>query len=196
MSYLIPMLLFSLSMSFSPGPVNLLAMTSGLNYGFANSVKFVFGATAGFTILLLMVGIGLGRVNDNFPQITQLLRYAGCAYLFYIGYNILNATGKLEYAESHSMAPSFVQGWLMQWLNPKAWVACLAGCSAFNVYASQHLLFQFLIIYFLVCFIGIASWAILGQQIQRWINSERSRLIYNRVTAGTLFMLATMLLLN
>jgi threonine/homoserine/homoserine lactone efflux protein len=60
MSVIFAMCLFSLSMSISPGPVNLITLSTGVNHGFKNAMPFVSGATLGFTLLLLMVGLGLG----------------------------------------------------------------------------------------------------------------------------------------
>jgi len=193
---MLSMAIFSLSMSISPGPVNLLAMTSGLNYGFAKSIKFVAGATIGFTLLLFTIGYGLGSAHGYFPSIVGLLKYIGCGYLFYIGVKVYSDTGTVDELEASSYAPSFIQGWLMQWLNPKAWVACLAGCSAFNVYTSEQRLTQFVVIYFIICFFGIASWALLGEKIKAWISSAKRVQTFNRCMGLLLCGLAVVLLLS
>lgn len=59
MTLIIAMSLFALSMSISPGPVNLITFSSGLNYGFLPSLPFVAGAALGFTLLLVVVAIFL-----------------------------------------------------------------------------------------------------------------------------------------
>ncbi len=196
MSLFFPMVIFSISMSISPGPVNIIAMTSGLNFGFRNSLKFVSGATFGFISLLLLIGVGLGEVNNLFPEIVELLRYVGCAYIFYIGFQIIRTTQVTTNHENEHNIPTFRRGWFMQWLNPKAWIACLAGCSAFNVYNSEKILIQFLTIYFFFCFIGIASWALLGQKIKVWVDSEGRVKIYNSAMGSILCLLAIAILVN
>ena len=63
MSLIPAMCLFALSMSISPGPVNLVTFSSGLNYGFVPSLRFVAGAATGFTLhnnLLIIVGALVG----------------------------------------------------------------------------------------------------------------------------------------
>ena len=70
---LISMAIFSISMSISPGPVNLLAMTSGLNHGFSKSLNFVTGATIGFTFLLFVIGYGLGSAHNYYPNVVGIL---------------------------------------------------------------------------------------------------------------------------
>jgi threonine/homoserine/homoserine lactone efflux protein len=191
---IISMAIFALSMSISPGPVNFLAMTSGLNCGFFKSLKFVMGATLGFTVLLFLVGYGLSSADQYFPNIVNLMKYVGCGYLIYLGIKIFRDTDQLDYVESAQYSPSFMQGWLLQWLNPKAWVACFAGCSAFDVSASDQRLTQFLIIYFIICFIGIASWALLGKHIRAWVNTHKHILLFNQCMGITLCALAILLL--
>ena len=196
MSIWFSMAVFSFTMSVSPGPVNLVALTSGLNHGFANSLKFVFGATLGFIVLLFLIGFGLGAANEMFPRIIKVLTYIGCAYLGYVGIRIFIDKGEIGEVESTGSLPSFQQGWLLQWLNPKAWIACLAGCSAFNVYTSNARLFLFLLIYFVLCFIGIACWAFAGRKIQAWLKSPASVRLFNKAMGLVLCLLAVVLVMN
>ncbi|WP_198655681.1 hypothetical protein [Salinicola sp. CR57] len=48
---------FALATSLSPGPVNLVALSTGLSYGFRHSLRHVSGATCSFTLLLLAIGM-------------------------------------------------------------------------------------------------------------------------------------------
>lgn len=196
MSLAISMAVFSLSMSISPGPVNLIALTSGLNNGFNRSLKFVSGATIGFNLLLLLIGLGLGQVNEQFPNIVRALAFIGCAYIFYIGICLFNASGQIGEGTEGRRVPGFLQGWMMQWLNPKAWIACLAGCSAFNVYQSDTQLVMFLSIYFVICGFGIGAWALLGSQGKHWIRSERQVSLFNKAMGIVLCVLSLLLLLS
>ncbi|MFD2166468.1 LysE family translocator [Thalassotalea euphylliae] len=196
MSILISMAVFSVSMSVSPGPVNFLALASGLNHGFMPSLKFVTGATLGFISLLLLIGLGIGATNESFPVIVDSLKYIGCAYIFYIGFKVYSETAALDDTTSQHNKPTFLQGWLMQWLNPKAWVACLAGCSAFSVYTSHIRLAQFLSIYFVICFVGIASWALLGKRIKIWISTPKHVRLFNKVMGISLCVLGVILLVQ
>lgn len=193
MSILLSMAIFSLSMSISPGPVNFVALTSGLNYGLVKSLKFVAGATISFVVLLTLIGVGLGTASEGFPTVLNVLKYVGCGYIIFIGYKILSDGGDISDISSVSSIPSFSQGWLMQWLNPKAWIAC---CSAFDVYSSDQRLIQFVVIYFLICFIGIACWAFLGNKIKLWFSSKKHLVLFNRIMGSVLCILGVTLLLN
>jgi threonine/homoserine/homoserine lactone efflux protein len=58
MSLFIAMFSFSLVMSISPGPVNMVIVSSGASYGVRKTFSFVSGGTIGFTSLLLFIGLG------------------------------------------------------------------------------------------------------------------------------------------
>ncbi len=67
MSLLLSMAGFALAMSISPGPVNLVALSAGAQYGFRASLRHVVGATLGFILLLLLMGLGLGAALSHWP---------------------------------------------------------------------------------------------------------------------------------
>jgi len=138
MSVIFAMCLFSLSMSISPGPVNLITLSTGANHGFKNAMPFVSGATIGFTLLLLMVGLGIGGLASQNQVLLDLLGYGGAAFIYYMGYKIV--LSKPEIQIQSKTRPVFYQGFLLQWLNPKAWIACISGISAFNLADSLPML--------------------------------------------------------
>jgi len=163
MSLIIAMCGFSLAMSVSPGPVNLIALTVGVNRGFREAIPFVSGATIGFTLLLLLIGLGMGELAVQFSFILDGMSYAGAAFICFMGYKIANSSSQIELLGDAT--PTFLQGFLLQWLNPKAWAACLAGIAAFNAAGSNSILFLFVGVYFSICYIGIGSWAFVGEKI-------------------------------
>ncbi|MCG8428476.1 MAG: LysE family translocator [Chromatiales bacterium] len=192
MSVIIAMGLFSLSMSISPGPVNLIALTSGVNSGFRRAMPFVSGATIGFTLLLSVVGLGVGVFVAESPLFLGLLGYLGTGFICYMGYKIATSTPEIKVASQR--VPSFSQGFLLQWLNPKAWIACLSGVSAFNLAGSYLMLAVFIGLYFVICYASIASWALVGDKIQRFLLNERYLRVFNTSMGGMLMLVALYLL--
>jgi len=161
--------IFSFVMSFSPGPVNLISMSIGINQGFKKALPFVSGATIGFTLLLFFIGLGLGKITVQFPIILNIFSFLGAAFIMYVGYKMSSSSATLELEEDQ--LPSFWDGALLQCLNPKAWTACLAGVAAFEVTDEFSRLALFTIIYFSICYIGIGSWAFIGGKILIRLNS-------------------------
>ena len=192
MSAILAMCLFALSMSITPGPVNLVTLSTGLNYGFKKALPFVSGATIGFTLLLLAVGLGLYHLTEMIPFFLDLLGYGGTGFICYMGYKIASAKPEIE-VESGEL-PSFLNGFVLQWLNPKAWIASLSGVSAFNLAGSISMLLIFCSLYFAICYLSIGSWALLGDKISPLINNRRILLVFNIVMGGTLVVVGLYLL--
>lgn len=188
MTAIIAMCLFSLSMSISPGPVNLITLSTGLNHGFRRALPFVSGATIGFTLLLGLLGLGLGSIfstNDIFPT---LLAAGGTVFISYLGYRIAVSKPQIDVVSKD--IPGFCQGFLLQWLNPKAWSACLAGVSAFNLAHSPSKLATFVTLYFIICYLSIASWALMGEKVKALLETPQKSRMFNLFMGGSLILVA------
>ena len=67
MTLLLAMFSFSLVMSITPGPVNMIILSSGISYGVKRTIPYVSGATVGFTLLFLFIGLGFSQFINAFP---------------------------------------------------------------------------------------------------------------------------------
>jgi len=190
----IAMCLFALSMSLSPGPVNLISLSSGLNFGVKKSLPFVSGASIGFTLLLLCVGLGVGTVVVNTPIFLDVLCIIGSSFIGYMGVKLASSKAELVFTEKK--LPSFNQGFVLQWLNPKAWIACVAGVSAFNLINDFGQLLVFVSLYFVICFICIACWAVAGQKVSQYLTMPRYIRVFNLLMGGLLIAVALYLFLT
>jgi threonine/homoserine/homoserine lactone efflux protein len=165
--------------------------SSGLNYGFQPSLPFVAGAASGFTLLLVVVGLGLGEIIALNPVLMQLLAYSGSAFICYLGYKIATADPQLPV--SPESRPHFFQGAVLQWLNPKAWIASLAGVSAFEATLDNGLV-VFASLYLVICFFSISVWAYAGARISDLLRDRRTLRRCNRAMGGVLIVVAIYLL--
>lgn len=192
MSLLFAMFGFSLAMSITPGPVNMVIVSSGVSHGFGRTMPFVSGATIGFTLLLAAIGFGFYQLLELYPQFLKYLAVVGSAYVIYIGCRLAGAAGSIDIAES--ARPRFHEGFLLQWLNPKAWVACVSGVALFSRPESHASLITFVSIYFLVCYASLAAWALAGDRVRLLLGTEARVRIFNMVMGGLLIGCALYLL--
>jgi threonine/homoserine/homoserine lactone efflux protein len=165
---LFSMATFSLAASISPGPVNIVAMSAGMRHGFARSMWFVTGATIGFVVLLIFVGLGLSAAVSLLPNLLTVVRSAGVLFLVYMAVGLARDGGAVSSGRSGN-APSAVDGALLQWLNPKAWLASIAGMGVFAAGADVDRLLVFTTIYFVICYLSIGCWAVAGAILSRWV---------------------------
>ncbi|MCL2656960.1 MAG: LysE family translocator [Betaproteobacteria bacterium] len=182
MSILVSMAAFALAMSISPGPVNIVALGIGARRGFSASMPHVSGATFGFTLLFWLTGQGLHQLLERWPHSGMLIQWAGVAFLFYMAYKLTLDNSELGSQET-SRRPTFMSGAAMQWLNPKAWLASLAGIGAYVPDGDKHRIWQFTAIYFLICYASIACWAYAGSFLRRYLQHPPHVRLFNRMMA-------------
>ncbi len=184
MSFILAMAAFALVMSISPGPVNVITLTSGATRGVLKTLPFVTGATVGFTALLFILGLGVIEALEEYPRVMETLKICGALYILYIAFKIATAGGHLSTGDDNP--PRFHEGALLQWLNPKAWIACLSGIAAFTTAGDLSSLILFCTLYFFICYFGVGIWAVIGAQATRLLTSENHLTWFNRLMGGCL----------
>jgi len=194
MSLMISMAAFALAASITPGPVNIVALSSGARFGFRASQRHVAGATLGFVLLLVLMGLGLHELLQLWPALTLWVQWAGVAFLLYMAFKLVADNGQLQTKES-TQAPSMLYGAIMQWLNPKAWLACVAGMGAFVADGEARLVWQFAAVYLVICYLSIGCWAYVGTFLRGYLNNPAGMRLFNRVMAGLLAVSAVYLVL-
>jgi len=182
MSIFLSMAAFALAASISPGPVNIVALGAGAQYGLAASMRHVTGATFGFALLLLLTGLGLHELLSHWPHLTRIIQWAGVAFLFFMAYKLVIDDGQLG-ADKTSKGPSLVSGAAMQWLNPKTWLASLAGMGAYAANGDSILVWKFTAVYFVICYGSIACWAYAGSFLRQYLRDPKRVRLFNRLMA-------------
>jgi threonine/homoserine/homoserine lactone efflux protein len=194
MSLIISMAAFALASSITPGPVNLVALSSGAQFGFRASLRHVAGATLGFVLLLVLMGLGLHEVLLLWPFLTRVVQLAGVAFLLFMAWKLAVDEGRLN-TEGTDRAPSMFYGAVMQWLNPKAWLACVAGMGAFAANGEASLIWKFAAVYLVVCYVSVGCWAYAGTFLRHYLGNPKGMRLFNRLMALLLAASAIYLLL-
>jgi len=192
----ISMMLFALIGAISPGPVNIIATGTAASFGFKRTLPHVIGATLAYTLIVFLAGIGLSQLLFAFPSLSQVLQVCGSAFLLYMAYKIVSAPVQSMEDESQKQSPpSLLQGALSQWLNPKAWLVSMSGVAVFvNVNNPYYLyLLAFCLVSFFMCFIGIGSWALMGDVIRRFLSNAKQQVLFNRLMAILLVILVVLM---
>jgi len=195
MSLMMSMAAFALAASITPGPVNIVALSAGAQYGLRASLRHVLGATLGFVLLLVLMGLGLHELLLRWPSLTRFVQWAGVGFLLYMAWKLALDDGQLGGGKT-PRAPSMFYGALMQWLNPKAWLACVAGMGAFVADGEARLVWQFAAIYLVICYLSVACWAYAGTFLRGYLSNARGMRLFNRLMALLLAVSAGYLLLE
>lgn len=185
LSMLLPMSAFALAASISPGPVNLVCLSSGIRYPFSKGLIFVTGATLGFIALFVAVGLGLYSLLAVVPGLNTALHWAGIAFLLYLSYLLARSDGRVSVEESDA-APGFIAGALMQWLNPKAWLASASSIGAFTGGNNLWQILLFAAVFLPICWFSLGTWVYAGAFLRRYVQRPIILLTVNRILAALL----------
>ena len=118
-------------MAFTPGPNNTMVMSSGLTFGSWRTMPHVMAVSLGFPLMIIAVGLGMDQIFAAVPQLHDWLRWVGSAYLLWLSWRIATAApptpGEAAKGRNAARPMTFIEGALFQWVNPKAWLAAVAG---------------------------------------------------------------------
>lgn len=185
---LIAFIVFATAAAFTPGPNNIMLMTSGLNYGFRPSLAHVAGVTIGYSVLLAIVGLGLGAVFTAYPILQTILKYVGAVYLIYLAY-VIAVSKPADPAEAAQGRPmTFTGAALFQLVNVKGWVIAVGSVSAYAAITAYP--WNMLLLAAIICVITLASalaWLLMGTALQALVRSPRAIRIFN-VTMAVLLL--------
>jgi threonine/homoserine/homoserine lactone efflux protein len=183
-SLLIAFLLFTLVMYFTPGPNNIMLLSSAVTYGFRRSLPHVAGIVIGFAFMVGAVGLGLGTVFIAYPILQTILKYLGAAYLIYLAVAIA-LSGPPKTGEDRRGGPMTFWGAAMfQWVNAKGWVMVIANITAYAAIARFPWNIATQTAVSLV--VGTAStvaWALFGSALRPVLTSERAVRTFNIIMA-------------
>jgi len=183
MEHYLAFLLFAIVSGFTPGPNNIMVMTSGLNHGISKTLPHCLGVSIGFPVMAAAVGFGLSSVFSQYPLLHQVIKIVGISYLMYLAWKIAN-TRNPGASEKLQKPLSFLQALAFQWVNPKAWVVIIGAVAAYT--SGDNLTLQIVYIMFTFLVIGALSvglWLFMGAALQNIIQSQRQLQIFNVIMA-------------
>ncbi|KQM82991.1 LysE family transporter [Agromyces sp. Leaf222] len=197
----VALLAASVVISFTPGAGAINTMGNALKVGLGRAFWGILGQQAALVVHIVIVAAGLGVLVANSPLAFDAIRYAGAAYLVYLGIRQFLAK-PVEGDEGADVAtaadaPADESGWslfrrglLVNLLNPKAIVFFLAFLPQF-IRPGEPLLPQYLIVAATVVLVDVAvMWgffAVAARSFRRVTRSARGQTVLNRVF-GSLFL--------
>lgn len=190
----------SWAISLSPGAGAIAAMSAGLNHGFQRGYFMTIGLILGILTQIVVVGAGLGALIAASEQAFAVVKWAGVAYLVYLGIQQWRSPAKPLVAEQSdakqiSRRDLVLRGWGINAVNPKGTVFLLAVVPQFlNLH--QSLTQQYAVIGATLAFtdaVVMAGYTLLAARVLRALRSESHLKAMNRIF-GSLFVGAGALL--
>ena len=172
--------------SITPGPNNLMLLTSGVNFGVRRTVPHMLGVGLGFTLMVAVVGLGLAGIFARFPALLVAMKWLGAAYMVYLAVKLARGA-PLEAGASAGRPLTFLQAAALQWVNPKAWVMALTAMATFTM-PDHYIRTVWLValVFGVVNLPCISSWVLFGTVLRQVLQRPLVLRAFNLVMAALL----------
>jgi threonine/homoserine/homoserine lactone efflux protein len=180
----IAFVVFATVMFFTPGPNNVMLLSSGLTHGFRRTLPHIAGITIGVAFMVAAVGLGLGTVFIAYPVLQTILKYAGAAYLIYLSAAIA-MSGAAPSGQDNRRGPmTFWGAAVFQWINVKGWVMVIGTITAYAAIASfpWNIVIQ-TAISLVMGMLSTVAWALFGSALRPVLTSPWAVRAFNIVMA-------------
>jgi threonine/homoserine/homoserine lactone efflux protein len=183
-SLLIAFIVFAVVMFFTPGPNNIMLLSSGLTYGFRPTLPHIAGITIGFAFMVGTVGIGLGTIFIAYPMLQTILKYAGVVYLIYLAGAIAMSEPLAPDQDNRRGPMTFWGAAMFQWINAKGWVMVIGTITAYAAIAVYPWNIAIQVVLSLILgALSCTAWALFGSSLRPILTSRRLVRAFNVVMA-------------
>lgn len=161
---------FAAVASITPGPNNIMLLASGVNFGFWRTLPHMLGIGIGFTIMVLLVGVGLGPLFAASPALHQTLRVISVVYMLWLTWHLAHAAPFAEGVAIGGRPMRFLGAAAFQWVNPKAWIMALTATAAYAGAGDVGSVLPVALVFGAVNLPSVSLWAGFGAAMQRLLS--------------------------
>lgn len=198
-------IIYAFGIMYTPGPVNLLSLHSGLHGKISTALQFCMGVACAMLISFLLFGYtGAWLIQAEYQLIISAF---GCSYIFYLAVKIFRAGSPIKEKEAEvsnsekdtaGHQAGFQTGLLMQLFNPKGFIAILPIVSvqfpAAGITGSDILLWSAFLS--LMASGAPGSYFLMGARMGKWIKKPGYFQWMNRIMSLLLIYVASDITMN
>lgn len=176
----------------TPGPVVLYVVTRSIDQGRTAGLVSVLGSELGNLCHVLAAALGLSAILLSSALAFDIVKYAGAAYLIYLGIQKLRSKDKPidENIKQESLRRIFLQGIMVAILNPKTALFFFAFLPQFVDTSVGNIAPQILflgIIFVVMALVSDSMYALLAGYAGRWLRGNMQFLRVQRYVTGTVY---------
>ena len=185
--------LMTFVVSATPGPNMLMVMSVSARHGVRASVVAMLGCMTALLAMMSISAAGLGAVLQTSPQVFEVLRLAGAAYLAYLGVKVWRSPVHDQSADAPQIVVPVLktgtiyrQAFLVAASNPKAILFAAAFFPQFiHADTPQFPQFAILLATFTVIEVGwYLVYAVSGKRLSAYLQRATVMRAFNRLTGG------------
>src|ERR1700761_6397046 len=177
-----------IALALIPGPVVTLVIANGLRYGTRAALTNIAGVQAGLTIVIGIVAVGLTTLMATMGYWFDWVRFAGAAYLVWLGIKLIRFPVEGLNADEPPPPPRggfFLQGFLVLLSNPKVLVFFGAFIPQFMDMSQPHVPQVALlgITFMATAVLTDGAYALAAGRARKFFSKQRTRLM-SRISGG------------
>jgi cysteine/O-acetylserine efflux protein len=164
-------LIYCFIVTFTPGPTNIVILSTVHNIGTKKAMEYTYGATIAFGLLLVISAMLNTILIEIIPKILIVMQIIGSLYIFYLAYKIYKAdTSNPDVNESGT----FLSGFLMQFLNPKVVLFTMTVIPSFIMpyYTEVPAVTMSVIAITLIGFLAFITWVLFGTIFKEFLQKH------------------------
>lgn len=176
MSMMVSILVFILSTHITPGPTNIILLSSIFSHGYRKSVPFMLGCVFSYPLLMLLSGLGVASFLVQFPSVMMVLKVFGVGYLCWMAWCIAVSSTDYENEENDSAKIfGFKDAFVYTLFNVKAWIIYISAISLFVVPTHDNLsqISVIVLITLISMIITVYSWGFGAVILKRFITNQK-----------------------
>ena len=182
-----------------PGPTVTLIIANTLAFGTRAGILNVVGTQLGLILMIGLLAIGFQFISQQLDWFLVIIRYLGAIYLIWFGYKLFTSRSLVAEItnKKYSHKEFIIQGFLVIWSNPKAFLFLGAFIPQFLDF-NQSTGIQIILLGLLFMFIGSifdSAYAIVFGKFRNLVSSKYLTLL-NRIGGGLLALLGFWLVIS
>jgi len=167
---------FTLTTHITPGPTNIILLSSVLTFGYKRSLPFMIGNIISYPMMMIFTGFGFGLFLTQHPTMMSILKVFGIVYLCWMAWKIFKDTSSYDEKDAIKNKPfTFWQSLIYPWLNPKAWIVYSSMISVFITSSDDSFIQMGMIVLFIFIsmIITVYIWAFGGIVLKRFMKNKK-----------------------
>ncbi|WP_046227164.1 LysE family translocator [Paenibacillus dauci] len=185
-------LLYCFIVTFTPGPSNIMILSISQKEGTAKALRYTYGATLAFGLLLTASALLSGLLAVLLPKILIGMQMIGSLYMLYLAYQI-SRRSKSSAPGTFSQMGTFRSGFITQFVNPKVILFTMTVIPTFIMPYNPEATGLMIGVLGITCigFLAYATWVMFGTIFKQFL--QRHQRIANLVMTLFLIYAAVML---
>lgn len=160
--------IYCIIVTFTPGPTNIVLLSTVNNFGTKKAMGYTYGATTAFGMLLVISVMLNTLLITVLPKVLPVMQGIGSLYIVYLAYQVL----KMDAAKSTGTnSATFFSGFLMQFINPKVVLFTMTVIPSFVMpyYTELPIVMIFAAGITIIGFMAFVTWVIFGTIFKKFL---------------------------